>query len=271
MKSRKPRIPVISPHFDGPAEIAGLDFQNGELTFYDSNGKKIIPRHVEVGTGYARESGKFKTVNQVQADGSKIDLDTNAALNKFEWLFAIDTNVHKFQDSTIGASVSVMAYVQIGEPEHTNDGALQDWALRVIPQDAYIFRNPKVNPELVGWRELMNRICDSSAYSSGEKVGIIVDSELSKIGAFNQRTEPVLGEHYLPEAFEILYASADVGADYVHNKLLRICDRTSSRILEYVAENAEILQNMEAIESPFIDGFTTVPSTIVLQYSRATS
>jgi hypothetical protein len=161
-------------------------------------------------------------------------------------------------------SASVLAYVELSEPVPRDGGVFQDWAVRVVPQAAHVFRNPRVNPELVGWSELINRLGGSLTLQRGDKVGVIVDSELNQLGAFNRRTAPVLGGQYLPDGFEFLYASSD-SSEHVQNKLLRICDRTSTRVLEYAAEHEEVLQSIQTVDSPFIDGFTTVPPPIVFQ------
>lgn len=267
MTDKKPRISVISPHFDGHVEIGRLDCRDGVFSFFGSSGDRVVPTHVEVGHGYTRASGKLKAINQVEADGDRIELNPNAALNRFDWLFAIDTNVKKQEGSVLGVSVSILAYVQISGPRTDESGVHQDWSVRVVPQAAFVFRNPRINPELIGWRELFNRIQDSGAIHKSDRIGVIVDSELKKISAYNQRAEPILGEHYLPEGFELLYASADVGMEYPHNKLLRFCDRTSTRIFDHIVKHKEVIGKMQVVETPYIDGFTTVPSQLVFQLS----
>jgi hypothetical protein len=269
MKAKKTRHPIVSPHFDEHVEIARLDVLDGVLSFYDSSGAKVNPSHVEAGTGYIRESGKLKTVNQGPTDGSRIELDPNAALTRFDWLFAIDTAKNTLGDCELCVAASVLAYVQLSDPVPREGGVFQDWSVRAVPQAAYVFRNPRVNPERVGWRELVNRIRDWSAMKRGETVGVIVDSELSQLAAINRRAAPMLGDHYLPDGFELLYASSDVGLDHPQNKLLRICDRMSSRVLKYVAAHQQVLESIRAVDNLFIDGFTTVPSQIVLRLSRS--
>jgi len=267
LSKKKKRAPVISPHFGKHVEIARLDLRDGIFSFYDSNGERVIPTHIEIGDGYHRESGKLKIINQVQTNGARIDLNPNVALKQFDWVFAIDTNTRTHHDSVIAISCSVFAEVSLNEPTPRLGVVNQDWAAKVVPQDAFIFRNPKVNPELVGWQELINRVRQSSEFVSGRKIGIIVDSELDRIGPINRREIPILGNHYLPQGFELLYASSDVGAEYPHNKLLRICDRTSSRVWDYIFEHPELIDNIKYLENLFIDGSTTLPSKLVYKLS----
>jgi hypothetical protein len=267
VSKKKKRAPIILPHFGKHVEIAHLELRDGTFSFYDSNGQRVIPTHAEIGDAYNRESGKPKIINRVQTNGALINLNPNAALKHFDWLFAIDTNTRTHGDSVIAISCSMFAEVTLREPTLRLGVATQDWAAKVVPQAAFVFRNPKVNSELVGWEELINRVRQSAEFVSGRKVGIIVDSELDRIGPINRREIPILGAYYLPDGFELLYASSDVGAEYPHNKLLRICDRTSSRVWDYVSEHPELVDNIEYFENPFIDGSTTLPSTLVYRLS----
>jgi hypothetical protein len=267
VNKNKTRFPVISPHFVENVEIARLDLQGDILSFHSSKGECVIPTHVSVGDAYIRESGKLKVINQVQTSGARIDLNPNVAIGLFDWLFAIDTNTRECDGSVVSISCSVLADVSLASPTSRRGRMCQDWAAKVVPQPAFVFRNPQINSELIGWRELINRIQKSSAVASGSKVGIVVDSELGKIPSLNRRESPVLGDHHLPDGFELLYASSDVGAEFPHNKLLRICDRIGSRVWGYVSEHPEIIDSIERIESQYIDGSTTLPSTLVCELS----
>lgn len=192
---KKQRGPVISPHFDKHVEIARLDLRDGIFSFYDSNGQPVIPIHVEIGDGYHRESGKLKLINQIQTSGIRIDLNPNAAFKEFDSVFAIDTNTREYDDSVIAISCSVFAEVSLNEPTSRLGVVNQDWAAKVVPQDAFIFRNPKVNPEPVGWQELINRVRQSPEFVSRKRIGIIVDSELDRIALINRREIPIIGNH----------------------------------------------------------------------------
>lgn len=267
MNKRKNRTTIIWPHFGKSIEIARLDSRDGFFSFFDSKGEPIIPTHIEIGGGYNRKKGKPKVINQVKTNSTLIDLNPNAALKNFDWLFAIDTNTITYDNSVIAISCSIFAEVNLSAPTTHLGTTNQNWETKVVPQDAFIFRNPKVNPEIVGWEELINRVQQSLKFVYGKKIGIIVDSELKLLGPINRREAPILGNHYLPKDFELLYASSDVGAEYPHNKLLRICDKTSFRILNYISKHPKIISNIEKFQNPFIDGLTTLPSTLVHKLS----
>lgn len=166
MSKKKKRVPVISPHFGKHVEIARLNLQDGILSFYDSKGERVVPTHAAIGDAYNRKSGKLKTINQVQTNGARIDLNPNATLEQFDWLFAIDTNYREYGGFGIAISCPILAQVSLSKPTRHREGLCQDWAAKVVPQAAFVFRNPQVNPELIGWRELINRVQQSSEFVS---------------------------------------------------------------------------------------------------------
>lgn len=267
MNKKKQRIPIISPHFDKHVEIAGLDLKDGIFTFYDSSGKKIIPISITIGDSYTRESGKTKILNQIRTNNDQINLNPNANLDNFDWLFAIDTNTKEYNDFKLSISCSAFLKIELEEPELNKETANQKWAAKVTMQAAFIFRNPTVNPEVVGWQELINRIRQSPEFKDTLKIGIIVDSELEALSQFNRREQPIIGDHFLLEKFELIYASSDVGPEYPHNKLIRICDNTANNIWDYLLKHPDVINDIEKLENLFIDGCTTLPSTVVHRLS----
>ncbi len=267
MKKKKQRIPVISPHFDEHVEIGGLDLKDGIFTFKDSNGKKVVPKSITIGDSYTKESGKPKILNQIRANNNQINLNPNANLQNFDWLFVVDTNTKKYNESKISISCSAFFQLDLKKPKLIKSITNQDWHAKVTMQSAFIFRNPTVNPELVGWQELINRIKQAPEFNNTLKIGIIVDSELDKLSQMNRRDIPIIGTHFLPDNFQLIYASSDSGTEYPHNKLIKICDKTGNIIWDYVLQREEIINNMENLDNLFIDGSTTLSSAIVHELS----
>lgn len=267
MKKKKQRIPIIAPHFGKHVEIGGLDFKGGIFNFKDSSGNKVAPNSITIGDSYTKESGKTKTLNQISTNNEQINLNPNDNLRIFDWLFVIDTNTKKYGESRISISCSAFFQITLKDPKFSNGVATQDWHTRVSMQSAFIFRNPTVNPELVGWQELINRIKQSPEFNVKLNVGIIVDSELDNLSEINRYEIPIIGNHFLPKNFQLIYASSDAGAEYPHNKLIRICDKTGNKIWDYLLLNEEVFKDMENLNNLFIDGSTTLSSEIVNKLS----
>jgi len=261
LKKKKKRISVISPHFGEHVEIAGLDLKDGIFTFKDSNGNIVVPKSVTIGDSYTKKSGKPKILNQIEADNNQINLNPNANLQFFDWLFVIDTNDKKYNESKISISCSAFFQLDLKDYKSIKDITTQDWHAKVTMQSAFIFRNPTVNPELVGWQELINRIKQTPEYKDSLKIGIIVDSELDKLPQINRQDIPIIGDHFLPNNFQLIFATDKSNMDSPLNKLLRICDRTANRIWELHEE--KIINDMEDLNNLFIDGSTVLSAEII--------
>lgn len=261
MKKKKERNPIISPHFGEHVEIGGLDLKDGIFTFKDSNGNKVVPKSVTIGDSYTKKSGKPKILNQIEADKNQINLNPNANLQVFDVLFVIDTNTKKHNGVDIAISCSALFQLDVKDKKSTKGVVTQNWHAKVTMQSAFIFRNPTVNPELVGWQELINRIKKVSEFNDPLKIGIVVDSELDKLCRINRRETPIIGDHFLPNNFQLIYASSDSGMEYPLNKLLKICDSAANRIWRFHEE--KIINDMEDLNNLFIDGSTVVSAEIV--------
>ena len=83
----------------------------------------------------------------------------------------------------------------------------------------------------------------------------------------NRYEIPIIGDHFLPNNFQFIFATSDSGAEYPHNKLMKICDNTGNKIWNYVLEQEKFISNMGNLDNLFIDGSTTLSSTIVHELS----
>lgn len=68
-------------------------------------------------------------------------------------------------------------------------------------------------------------------------IGLIIDFDLGSLDAYNARLSPLIDDYYLPEGFELMYASAEVGMENVQNKLISCADKLSTWMLRRVVNN----------------------------------
>jgi len=66
-------------------------------------------------------------------------------------------------------------------------------------------------------------------YNPSLLIGIVVDSEQDYIEAYNKRLKPIIDDFYLPENFELMYASADASNDTILNQAITYCDKTATQ------------------------------------------
>lgn len=79
--------------------------------------------------------------------------------------------------------------------------------------------------EPVTWQKAIKII--QKEESPDAKIGIVVDSELGNLEAYNDRKLPINGDWMLPENFTLIYASADHPGEWT-NTVIKECDRVAS-------------------------------------------
>ena len=99
---------------------------------------------------------------------------------------------------------------------------------------------PAGNLEVQGIWLMLAHLWKNHPHLLQGKLAIITDTELGKVRAWNDRTEPFYDGHRLPEGVDIFYASADVGSEeFLTNKLMKTCDSLSTRKLRELGASGE--------------------------------
>ena len=174
--------------------------------------------------GYPRKKNDKVLVKGNQSSEWVMHPDT--LLLDYDHIFIIDTNTFSMHETRVN-----IACVLYGFADREGDTAnLQYGPLTILE-----FWDNKGSAEKLGWYMLIESIEDKPEYFPG-KIGIVVDSELDKLDSYNERNTPYFEDHFLPEGMEFIYATADSGSNYL-NKLMRLCDKNASLILEYRKEN----------------------------------
>ena len=94
----------------------------------------------------------------------------------------------------------------------------------------------RIKPENFGWVLLIEYIQSKSRYQRFEKVGIIVDSDLGNLKSYNSRDKAIFESFYLPEKYQLIYASSDAGKDLFANQMLKYADKVSTQCLKALME-----------------------------------
>lgn len=83
-------------------------------------------------------------------------------------------------------------------------------------------------------------LCPAKAVLETGWQGIIVDSHLDNIGLYNQRLAPIVDGMFLPERFDLIFATSDSGCDqFISNKMMVTCDSYSRRSWKLLREMSE--------------------------------
>lgn len=222
---RRPRKTTILFDYGVPEAINGLRISESGLFSLQFVGNTKQPAAAHLETTYERIGKHPKVVHYTPLDPAAPWVNPNLVLERFDLLLAIDTNTISNSNGSISLAVVVKGkYQMVGE------NRLAQWE----PIHAIEFHNIIGQAENIGWRSLIESIIATPEYNGLASVGILVDSDLGKIKEFNSRKLPIESDFFLPPRFELLYATADTGSEFVANLMLSRADKVSTAILRQI-------------------------------------
>jgi hypothetical protein len=246
VNERKPRVDYIYGTTKGEISEFEVTIEpTGEISF----GRDMINVYSE--RTYDRAKGP-KVLSRVPQDGDLLTFSQGAALKKYDFLCAVDTNTRLIR----GYSVSVVGILTVApEPLSRPEGPGTFWRFDVPFCLEYI--GVKVAPENFGWITAWEHLVQNRIITAAMKVGMIVDSDLGNINSYNQQTKPVFASIHLPKTVQLLYASSDAGKEDVANKALAAADTISTQALRAV-EGGAVPFNSELRESPWFERYRII-------------
>jgi hypothetical protein len=189
----------------------------------------IAPESAEVEVTYARER-KPKVLGRAPLLSNALWSNPDSVLLGFDRIFAIDTNTRAVRGIPVSATGVVLAQPVIGLVP-----PLMKWAVRQSMEHRHV----DCPPERLGWKRFLELVARNERFTTPSRVGLIVDSDLDSLRAFNERTQPILDDVYLPANVTMLYASSDGGSEYMGNHLIRVADRAATLLLDQLEERGE--------------------------------
>lgn len=169
--------------------------------------------------GLSKKAKRIREKSNVEGSRLFINLLHEPAISsKFAALIGIQLNTYPIVAAGISLIVPLNGIV-VG-------------LLNIYQETVIEIHNLHLPSERFGW----SFVCKSIIGQSSEDfVGLIVDSDLKRIPFINRREEPIQDNFYLPDRFELLYASSDPGDRYIANDLLKLCDRNTREVAKLVA------------------------------------
>lgn len=202
------------------------------------DGIPLVPINAYHDVSFDRTKGP-KTLNKTPLDPNKLILNPNHALEKFDRIFAIDTNTKTINDESISVSCVVLCKLS----RDRKNSLIAEF----LPVHCLEFRNTQGITENTAWRKAIQLITANPSYNANMKFGIIVDSDLGNISSYNNRSKPFYPGLYLPKNIELIYASADTGKEYLANKLISLCDKEATKLLEEIMSNKISNENLHEV------------------------
>jgi hypothetical protein len=229
----KERLTDIVVSFDEGAVIYGYRSSGEAIEFFGKNGEPLTPSYAAIGSGYERASGKFKSTTRVDVDPSHISESVPAWVNRYDRIFAVDTNTTDLDGINISITCCVRAEI---------DFVASKWNARVELLDAFVVWNPTLKPELIGWLDVIDRLNTDLSL----RIGLVVDSELGMIPQLNLRSAPIAQGVYLPANVELIYASADNDRNLPFNFLIAKCDSDATLLINKIKQDRSRLAGLWA-------------------------
>jgi SEC-C motif-containing protein len=221
---RKPRKWSVTTHFQKPITTLGIGhLSDGTVQFFD-DGVPVKDAKVEYKTIYDRKRKK-KVINKIDLIQHQNAVDPDALLlQKFDLIYAIDTNTKNINGTLISVASVILCMLNL-VTDDTFD--IQYGHLQSLE-----FWNIKNHPENIAWMKAIQFITQDPANNPDRKIGIIVDSDLANLSAYNTGTLPIYSDFYLPKNFELIFASADAGTqEFLANHLISLCHKLAGSLL----------------------------------------
>jgi len=195
----------------------------GEITF----GTGVTNVYSEV--TYDRPKGP-KVLSRIPQAHPDVSFDTPPALLKnFDFLCAVDTNNREIQGKRV-CVVGIYTFKRVLIPAAA--GVKEDWQGDVPFCLEYINIRLDLKPENFGWLATYEHLLKFDIIDKTKRVGMVVDSDLGNLNAYNKRELPVDGPDFLPPNVTLIYASADAGKESLVNQALSIADSVSTQVLD---------------------------------------
>jgi len=238
---KKPRKWSINVQFQKPITELGIgNLPNGTIQYFD-NGVLVKPAKVGYEIGYDREKKK-KVINKIDLDPNRITVNPDESLQKFGLIYAIDTNTRATNGKLLSVTCIVLCKLDLAV-----DGTL---AVQYGPLRGLEFWNIKDHPENVAWMKVIQFITQDPTHNLNSKIGVVVDSDLGNLPAYNARSIPIYSDFYLPENFELIYASADVGKkEFLVNHLISLSEDMAKSLLTRILLNEDPDTQMEEVNN----------------------
>lgn len=245
--SREPRKTEIRAIFSGLVHLTeirvpkagAIQFVGKPHSVLELRDTFLTPLELDLVCYYERKS-KRKIINAVFLNNDSSAINANVALARYDRFYACDANTWKFLE-TGKFSVCVVFQETLGAAGGEHRPAEFSKVCTIT-----IEGDVEGNPELHAARQLIIDLQQRMFEKNIKPIGIIMDSELGRLKEINARRAPLIADFYLPEGFEIMYASDATGsAEFLANALIRMCDKSSNEILTAHQTNNNLTRALE--------------------------
>lgn len=207
------------------------------------NKRPLLAEQAVVEVGYNRKKGA-KSLIRANTNPNLLYPHPNRVLEQYDLLLAVDTNWKDLNGERIALTSIVFGRnTKTKIPGHTS--------IQIAAKECFEYRNPICKPENLGWQQVIVMLQRNPDYHSRMIIALIVDSDLDMLNSYNRRLKPIIEGFYLPNNFELIYASADSPSESVANKMIALADSLSSNLLKQIVEGNDPSNLAKIDNQPF--------------------
>lgn len=207
------------------------------VQLFGKDGQLLVPK-VAYSDVYYERPNKPKVLNKTLCEPKHLYINPNSILTKYKHILSVDTNTITIDNEIISVSCIFLCGFNVDKINAI-----------YFPLIAYEFRNIKDKSENIGWMKAIQFIMTNPTYKNSMSFGLVVDSDLANIPSYNSKTKPIYSNFYLPNNFELIYASSDSGKHDLANVLIATCDKEASNILKMIKDKSTTSMNLEKVNN----------------------
>lgn len=222
LNKMKPRTTSIMVGFKPKGNSVKVNVKDGKIVVED--GDEILPLFDgRLTTTYERENKNPKTLVHIPTNINAININRNIC--EFDIIFAVDTNT--IEVNNVYQSIGIII---ICELDKSDSGFKANYKGLNSIETVNEYKHPFI--EQVCWKSAIEYILDNAKFKDMKRIGLVVDCDLGNIEKYNSKEIPIYGDFYLPNNFQLIYASADSGNENLPNKLIKCADSLATEIIK---------------------------------------
>ena len=227
--------------FGTPTKLDGIGITHDNKIEFIQGGKLLEGEKSYFSSSYDRPKGA-KIINRMELNCKELRINTSSFFSDYDVVFAIDTNTKTVNGQKISVSGIVLCDFE-SQKERT--------LALFSPLQCFEFRNIDSYPEKVAWKKFFESIVRKPEYKTISSIAVVVDAHLNDISKYNSRSKPIIDDYYLPPKIELIYASADVGKEYLPNRLIAMSDKIATKLLQHIEQHIENTEGSEIMDQRF--------------------
>jgi hypothetical protein len=186
---------------------------------------------------YDRVKGPKSLVKIPVSNGKLFNRPERSLDDSYDVICAIDTNTRLVRQKRISVTgIVICEKCWIGDPH----GLTRGW-LYHTPFCIEIIELSEAKAENAGWSFALSHLESLDYIRRDERVGIVVDSDLGNLTAYNERRERYDSFNLLPLNWRFIYGSSDIGAETLVNLSIKTADNAAKQCLRYLESGNQML------------------------------